>query len=60
MELRYGSPEEPGAGGTAFWIDPVNEIVGGYLEACIRFTLEGGHFWKYDLFQNLITSAVAD
>ena len=58
--LPLGTFSHSGAGGTAFWIDPVNEIVGVYLEACIRFTMEDGHFWNYDLFQNLVTSAVAD
>jgi CubicO group peptidase (beta-lactamase class C family) len=49
-----------GAGGCSFWVDPVNEIVGVYFEVTMRITEFLEHRWNYDLFQNVVTAAVAD
>jgi CubicO group peptidase (beta-lactamase class C family) len=50
-----------GGGGSAIWIDPVNEIVGVYLSVCLDIDFEKmEHHWNLDLFQNMVTAAVAD
>jgi CubicO group peptidase (beta-lactamase class C family) len=49
-----------GAGGCSLWIDPAEEIVGVYLEVTMRVTELLEHRWNYDLFHDLVTSAVAD
>jgi CubicO group peptidase (beta-lactamase class C family) len=50
-----------GAGGTFFWADPDNDLVALYFSTCLNIdpeTIE--HHWNIDLFQNLVTAAVAD
>jgi len=50
-----------GAGGTGFWVDPVYEIVGVYFSVVTEATPSGGESkWNFDLFQNLVTAAMAD
>ena len=58
--LPIGTFAHPGAGGCSFWIDPVNEIVGVYFEVTMRVTEFLEHLWNCDLFQNVVTAAVAD
>ena len=58
--LPIGAFGHGGAGGCAFWVDPVNEIVGVYFEVTMRVTGFLEHLWNYDLFQNAVTAAVAD
>ena len=41
-------------------VDPVNELVLAYFEVTLRVTEFDEHIWNFDLFQNLITSAVDD
>jgi len=55
-----GTLSHPGAGGAMFWIDPGRELVGAYFEVTTRLTQRFEHFWNFDLFQNVITSAVED
>ena len=50
----------PGHGGVIFWVDPEHEIVGVYCEVTLRVTESEEHLWNFDLFQNVITSAVDD
>jgi len=59
--LPRGSFHHTGAGGTNFWVDPQNEIVGVYFEVATEVTpdLETVS-WSCDLFQNVVTSAVED
>ena len=47
-------------GGCSFWVDPVNEIVGVYFGVTMRVTELLEQIWNYDLFQNVVTAAVAD
>lgn len=50
-----------GAGGHIVWVDPMNEIVGVYLSVCLDVDFETmDHHWYLDLFQNMVTAAVAD
>jgi CubicO group peptidase (beta-lactamase class C family) len=58
--VPIGTFSHVGAGGCAFWVDPVNEIVGVCLEVTMRLTALSEHLWNYDLFQNAVTAAVAD
>jgi CubicO group peptidase (beta-lactamase class C family) len=55
-----GTFSHMGAGGCCLWIDPVNEIVGVYLEVTMRVTELLEHRWNYDLFHDAVTSAVAE
>jgi CubicO group peptidase (beta-lactamase class C family) len=48
----------PGAGGAMCWVDPANDLVGAYFEVTTRLTERMEHLWGFDLFQNVITSAV--
>jgi CubicO group peptidase (beta-lactamase class C family) len=49
-----------GLGGTAFWVDPVNDLIGIYFSVCGIDDVREEHIWEYDLFQNLVTAAIAD
>lgn len=50
-----------GAGGSMFWIDRVNEVVGVYLTICLDIDMDvKEHHFNFDLFQNMVTAAVAD
>ena len=55
-----GAFEHAGHGGASLWVDRQREIVGVYLEVCLRETADMEPFWNYDLFQNAVTSAVDD
>ena len=57
----HGSYGHSGMGGARFWVDPVNEIVGVYLGVCTEVDNDTGEQkTEFDLFQNLVTAAVAD
>lgn len=57
----HGSYGHSGMGGARFWVDPVNEIVGVYLGLCTEVDNDTGEQkTQFDLFQNLVTAAVAD
>jgi CubicO group peptidase (beta-lactamase class C family) len=56
--ISLGSFTHPGAGGAAFWVDPRRELVGAYFEVCMRITDDWEFRWNFDLFENVITSAV--
>jgi len=50
-----------GAGGSGMWVDPVNEIVGVFLSVCMHMHEKVDTTdWDYDLYQNMVTAAVAD
>jgi CubicO group peptidase (beta-lactamase class C family) len=55
-----GTFAHPGAGGSNFWIDREHELVGAYFEVTTRVTEKMDHLWNFDLFQNVIISAVED
>jgi len=55
-----GTLSHPGAGGAMFWIDPAHDLVGAYFEVTTRLTERFEPHWCFDLFQNVITSAVDD
>jgi CubicO group peptidase (beta-lactamase class C family) len=55
-----GEFHHQGAGGTLLWVDPTNEIVGVYFSVEMKSTPEFEPLWNADLFQNVVTSAVAD
>ena len=58
--LPIGSFCHSGSGGSMLWIDPVHEIVGVYLCVSLGLVDDLLPVWNLDLFQNVITSAVAD
>jgi CubicO group peptidase (beta-lactamase class C family) len=49
-----------GAGGVLLWVDPRDEIVSCYFSVDLEETPEMEPLWNADLFQNVISSAVAD
>ncbi len=50
-----------GLGGVLFWVDPEIDVVGAYFSYCYDVDPEtGAHHWDADLFQNMVTVAVAD
>lgn len=49
-----------GLGGTAFWVDPLNDLIAIYFSVCGLDEEREEHIWQFDLFQNLVTAAVAD
>ena len=56
-----GTVSHPGAGGTSFWIDPVNEIIGVVLEVLTAVSEQGGpasHI--FDCFENVVYSAIEE
>jgi CubicO group peptidase (beta-lactamase class C family) len=55
-----GALVHPGAGGAMFWVDPASELTAAYFEVTKELTPRFEHKWGFDLFQNLITSAVVD
>jgi len=55
-----GGLAHPGAGGAMFWIDPAHDLVGAYFEVTKRLTPRFEHIWGFDLFQNVIASALED
>jgi len=48
-----------GSGGAGLWVDPVHEVVGVFCSVCETDEI-GQNRWEFDLFQNLVTAAVAD
>jgi CubicO group peptidase (beta-lactamase class C family) len=50
-----------GLRGCGMWVDPINEIVGVFLSVAMHVheAVEEDD-WDYDLFQNMVTAAVAD
>jgi CubicO group peptidase (beta-lactamase class C family) len=58
--LALGTFSHWGIGGSALWIDPADEIVGVYMEVTMRITELLEHIWNCDLFQNVVSSAVAE
>jgi CubicO group peptidase (beta-lactamase class C family) len=58
--VPLGTLSHPGAGGAMFWIDPSHELVGAYFEVTTRLTERFEPLWSFDLFQNVITSALED
>jgi CubicO group peptidase (beta-lactamase class C family) len=55
-----GSFGHVGLGGVGAWIDPINEIVGVYLSVLMHRTQQFDPLWTLDLFQDVVTAAVAD
>jgi serine-type D-Ala-D-Ala carboxypeptidase len=55
-----GTFSHPGAGGSMLWIDRDHELIGTYFEVTTRVTKDYEFRWNFDLFQNVITAAVAD
>jgi CubicO group peptidase (beta-lactamase class C family) len=55
-----GEFHHQGAGGVLVWVDPRDEIVGVYFSVDLAETPELEPLWNADLFQNAISSAVAD
>ncbi len=58
--IPFGSFSHPGHGGSMLWIDPLHEIVGVYLGVSLELIDDLMPAWNVDLFQSVITSAVAD
>jgi CubicO group peptidase (beta-lactamase class C family) len=56
----YGEFHHQGAGGVLLWVDPRDEIVGVYFSVDLAQTPDLEPLWNADLFQNVISSAVAD
>lgn len=56
-----GTFHHQGLRGCGMWVDPINEIVGVYLSVgmAVHEEIEEDD-WDYDLFQNMVTAAVAD
>jgi CubicO group peptidase (beta-lactamase class C family) len=54
-----GSYYHQGGSGTAIWVDPLHEIVGVFLSTARDFQ-SGEISWDFDLFQNLVMSALDD
>lgn len=56
-----GTVSHPGAGGTSFWIDPVNEIIGVVLEVLTAVSEQGGPVSHiFDRFENVVYSAIEE
>jgi CubicO group peptidase (beta-lactamase class C family) len=49
-----------GNGGSQIWVDPENEIVGVYLSVGLIKSETSEIHWHGDIFQNMVTAAVAD
>jgi CubicO group peptidase (beta-lactamase class C family) len=50
-----------GAGGVLFWADPAYDLIGLYFSRCLDIDPETfEHHWDGDLYQNMVTAAVAD
>ena len=50
-----------GSGGVGFWCDPISEIVGVFLSVWTHFDIAKFEaHWDFDLFQNMVTAAIAD
>jgi len=47
-----------GGGGSSIWIDRAHDLVGAYFEVATHITEQWDFLWNFDLFQNVITSAV--
>jgi CubicO group peptidase (beta-lactamase class C family) len=56
----HGEFHHQGAGGVLIWVDPRDEIVGCYFNVDLAETPAMEPLWKADLFQNVISSAVAE
>lgn len=56
-----GAFSHGGAGGTIFWADPVNDVVGVFFSTCVDIDREQGDTkMDYDLFQNMVATAIVD
>ncbi len=56
-----GSVSHTGQGGTRFWVDPVNEIVGVYLAVVTKVDPETGfQLSDFPLFQDMVTASVVN
>ena len=55
-----GEFHHQGAGGVLLWVDPRDEIVSCYFSIDLAVTPEMEPLWNADLFQNVVSSAVAD
>ena len=55
-----GEFHHQGAGGVLVWVDPRDEIVSCYFNVDLAETPAMEPLWNADLFQNVISSAVAD
>lgn len=55
-----GEFHHQGGGGALLWVDPGLEMVGVYLSVDTGITPDLEPLWNADLFQNAVTSAVAD
>jgi CubicO group peptidase (beta-lactamase class C family) len=53
-----GALGHPGAGGAMFSIDPERELVACYFEVCKEITERMEFKWNFDLFSNVVESAV--
>lgn len=50
-----------GGGGTSFWVDPSRDLLGVYFSFCnTRDPVSREFMWDFDLFQNMVTAAVAE
>jgi CubicO group peptidase (beta-lactamase class C family) len=56
----HGEFHHQGSGGVLLWVDPRDEIVGVYFSVDLAQTPALEPLWNADLFQNVISSAVAD
>jgi CubicO group peptidase (beta-lactamase class C family) len=55
-----GSFTHGGGGGTSFWVDPSRDLLGVYFSFCnTRDPVTDEYMWDADLFQNMVTAAVA-
>lgn len=55
-----GEFHHSGSGGVLLWVDPRDEIVGIYFSVDLAITPAFEPLWNADLFQNVVSSAVAD
>ena len=56
-----GAFTHSGLGGVTFWADPAHDLIGLYFSHCLDVDPETGeHHWDADLYQNMVTAAVAD
>jgi CubicO group peptidase (beta-lactamase class C family) len=59
--MPLGTFSHGGGGGIKLWADPKNQLVGVYMEACLRGDIETGEqFWNADLFENAVHAAIDD
>ena len=59
--LPQGSLMHGGNGGTNFWIDPENDMLGIYFSTCLDQDMDRGELhMDLDLFQNMAIAAIRD